>query len=57
VFGAACPDGEAAFGLVLPEVGTQAMQTVLDAFAETIPEDEHAVMVLDRAGWHGVRAL
>lgn len=57
VFGAARPDGEAAFGLVLPEVGTQAMQTFLDAFAETIPENEHAVMVLDRAGWHGAKAL
>jgi len=57
VFGAARPDGEAAFGLVLPEVGTQAMQTFLDAFADTIPEDEHAVMVLDPAGWHGANAL
>lgn len=57
VFGAARPDGEAAFGLVLPEVGTQAMQVFLDAFADTIPDDEHAVMVLDRAGWHGARAL
>ena len=57
VFGAARPDGEAAFGLVLPEVGTRAMQIFLDAFADTIPENEHAVMVLDRAGWHGDKAL
>ena len=33
------------------------MQTFLDAFAETVPDDEHAVMVLDRAGWHGAKAL
>ena len=57
VFGAARPDGEAAFGLVLPEVGTQAMQVFLDAFAARIPQDEHAVMVLDGAGWHGAKAL
>ncbi|MFO7855524.1 MAG: transposase, partial [Paracoccaceae bacterium] len=57
VFGAARPDGEAAFGLVLPEVGTQAVQAFLDAFAGTIPQDEHAVMVLDRGGWHGAKAL
>ncbi len=57
VFGAARPDGEAAFGLVLPEVGTQAMRIFLDAFAATIPDDEHAVMILDRAGWHGAKAL
>ena len=57
MFGAARPDGEAAFGLVLPEVGTQAMQVFLDAFAETVPEEERAVMVLDRPGWHGAKAL
>ncbi len=56
VFGAARPDGEAAFGRILPEVGTLAMQTFL-AFAETIPEHEHAIMVLERAGWHGAKAL
>ncbi|MFO7853674.1 MAG: hypothetical protein R6V44_00305 [Paracoccaceae bacterium] len=33
------------------------MRTFLDAFAGTIPEYEHAVMVLDRAGWHGAKAL
>jgi transposase len=33
------------------------MLVFLDAFAETIPDDEHAVMVLDRAGWHGPEAL
>ncbi len=53
VFGAVRPDGEGAFGLVLPEVGPQATQAFLDAFAATIPDDEHALMVLDRAGWHG----
>src|SRR5262249_52074296 len=33
------------------------MQQFLERFATTIGEDEHAVMVLDRAGWHGSRAL
>ncbi|WP_369412117.1 IS630 family transposase [Acuticoccus yangtzensis] len=57
LFGAARADGEAAFALVLPEVGTQAMQLFLDGFAKTLPADEHAVMVLDGAGWHGAKAL
>ena len=57
LFGAARADGEAAFALVLPEVGTVAMQLFLDGFAKTLHPDEHAVMVLDRAGWHGARAL
>ena len=33
------------------------MQHFLDGFAATIAADEHAVMVLDRAGWHGAKAL
>jgi transposase len=42
-----------AFALVLPWANTDAMQLFLDRFAETIGEDEHVVMFLDRAGWHG----
>ena len=33
------------------------MQVFLDRFAETLRPDEHAVMVLDGAGWHGAGAL
>ncbi len=57
VFGAARPDGEMAFGLVMPEVNTAAMQIFLAAFSAALAPDEHAVMVLDRAGWHGARRL
>jgi hypothetical protein len=37
---------------VLPEVSTAAMNEFLARFAATLAKDEHAVMVLDRAGWH-----
>ncbi|WP_420392428.1 IS630 family transposase [Acuticoccus sp.] len=57
LFDAARADGEAAFALVLPEVGTAAMQLFLDRFADTLLPDEHAVMVFDGAGWHGASAL
>ncbi len=57
LFGAARADGSAAFALVLPEVSTTAMQIFLDRFAATLDPDEHAVMVLDGAGWHRARAL
>jgi DDE superfamily endonuclease len=46
-----------AFALVMPYADTAAMQAFLDRFAETIAEDEPAVMVLDQAGWHGSNAL
>ena len=46
-----------AFALVLPRVSTGAMQAFLDRFARRLGADEHAAMVLDRAGWHVARAL
>jgi len=33
------------------------MQVYLDKLAETIADDEHVVMVLDQAGWHGANDL
>lgn len=33
------------------------MSTFLAGFAETVPADTHAVMVLDQAGWHGAKDL
>lgn len=41
----------------MPEVSTEAMQVYLDKFAETVRPDEHVVMALDQAGWHGARDL
>ena len=36
----------------MPEVNTDAMQTFLDGFSQTLPINEVAVMIIDRAGWH-----
>ena len=51
------PGTDNAFALVLPYADTAAMQAFLDRFSETIADNEHAVMVLDQAGWHGAKAL
>ena len=42
---------------MLPEVSTTAMQAFLDRFSTTLAADEHAVMVVDQAGWHTAHAL
>ncbi len=42
---------------MLPYADTAAMQAFPGRFSETIAEDEHAVMVLDQAGWHGSNSL
>jgi hypothetical protein len=51
------PGTDNAFALVLPYADTAAMQAFLDRFSGTIADNEHAVMVLDQAGWHGAKAL
>ena len=57
IFAAAEVETDNAFALVMPEVNTDAMQTFLDQFAETIPDTDHVALFLDRAGWHGAKKL
>lgn len=46
-----------AFALVLPHVSTAAMDAFLRRFGGALAGDEHAVVVLDGAGWHTARRL
>ena len=52
IFGAVCPQQSSAVGLVMPHANTEAMGHHLQALSEAVPEGRHAVLVLDRAGWH-----
>jgi hypothetical protein len=52
LFGAVCPERDAGVALVLPEVSTAAMGVFLAELSGTLPVGTHAVLVLDRAGWH-----
>ena len=57
VFSAVCPETGDASGLVSPHVNTDVMNAFLEQFSGELPADVHAVMVLDRAGWHVAGAL
>jgi len=57
LFAAVRPATGESFALVLPEVSAKAMNEFLAQFAATLPANEHAVMVLDRAGWHTAKRL
>ena len=57
IFAAVRPATGEDFALVLPWVSSTAMSRFLADFAQTLPEDTHAVMVLDQAGWHGAKDL
>ena len=57
VLGAVCPETGHAEGLLSPQLNTKIVNTFLEQFSPTIPDDEHAVMVWDGAGFHTSGAL
>jgi transposase len=57
VFSAVCPATGDACGLIAPHVNTDVMNAFLGQFSREVPADVHAVMILDRAGWHRASAL
>ena len=57
LFGAICPARGTGAALALPYADTHAMQLHLDEIARTVRRGAHAVLLLDRAGWHTTAAL
>jgi transposase len=57
LFTAVCPETGDACGLIAPQVNAGTMNAFLEQFSQELPADVHAVMVLDRAGWHTAKAL
>ena len=57
LFGAVCPERGDAVGLLLPYANTDTMRIHLDYIAQQIPKGKHAMIVLDRAGWHTTKKL
>lgn len=57
LFGAICPARGTGAGLVLPSCNAQAMQLHLDEMAREVTPGAHAVVLLDRAGWHTANRL
>jgi transposase len=52
LFGAICPGRGIAAGLMLPFVATETMQLHLDHISRHVARKAHAVVLMDRAGWH-----
>ena len=57
IFGAICPAEGKGAGIVMPFCDTPAMQKHLLEISATVASDAHAVLILDRAGWHLAGAL
>lgn len=52
LFGAICPKRGTGAALMLPRANTSAMQMHLDEIGRTVQKGAHAVVLMDRAGWH-----
>jgi transposase len=57
IFGAICPAEGKGAGLVLPRCNTEAMTLHLAEIATMVAPGAHAILVLDKAGWHISKAL
>ena len=52
LFAACRPGTDEAFALALPEATAESMAVFLARFAQELAPGVHAVLLLDRAGWH-----
>ena len=57
LYAAVEPATGASVALQAPSVDTGTMSVFLELLAREIAEDEHAVVIMDQAGWHVSRAL
>ena len=52
IYGAICPARGIGEAIVINSIGKESMQHHLKAISRCIPENRHAVVVMDKAPWH-----
>lgn len=52
IFGMVCPARDHGVALVLPKANAKTMNLHLAEISAQVTPDTHAVLILDRAGWH-----
>ena len=52
LYGAICPRLGKGAALMLPDANTEMMQLHLDEISRMVARNAHAVVLMDRAGWH-----
>jgi len=57
LFGAVCASRDTGVALIMPYANTQAMQKHLDEISAAVAPGAHALVILDKAGWHTTRKL
>lgn len=57
LYAAVEPETGASTALIAPHVNTDTMNVFLAMLSSDLEEDDHAVVIMDQAGWHVSRAL
>ena len=57
LFGAVCPSRDTGVALIMPNADTEAMQKHIDEIGRAVTPGAHALVILDKAGWHTTRKL
>jgi transposase len=57
LFGAVCPNRDTGVALIMPNADTEAMQKHIDQIGRAVAPGAHALIILDKAGWHTTRKL
>ena len=57
VFGAVCPSRDTGVALIMPNANTEAMQKHVEEIGRAVTAGAHALIILDKAGWHTTRKL
>src|SRR4249920_1536089 len=57
LFGAVCPSRDTGVALIMPHADTAAMQAHIDEIGRAVAPGTHALILLDKAGWHTTRKL
>jgi transposase len=57
VFGAVCASRDTGVALIMPHADTEAMQKHIDEISGAVVPGAHALIILDKAGWHTTRKL
>lgn len=57
IFGAVCPQYGGSCAIIMPQANTYAMNLHLKYISKLVKDNGHAVIVLDRAGWHTSKGI
>lgn len=57
IFGAVCPARDEGVALIMPYANSEAMQLHLDEISKSVTKGSHAVVLMDKAGWHTAHNL